>query len=210
MKIRLLLTAFYGLIVFEIFAQTGAVTRTLSSFDQIAVSGGFDKILLKEGSTEGVSLEVSGIDADKIITEVKGSTLEIGMKKGSYSNFKATITVTYRKIKGISNSGSSDIEALSQIRGEALEINSSGSGNFTGALDVSKLDVAISGSSDMKFSGSAGRQEYAISGSGNIKAGDLKGKEAEVAISGSGDVQLHVDGPVRKAISGSGDVTNIK
>ena len=196
------------LLVIGIQAQTSTSTRTLSAFDHIAISGGFDKVILKEGSAEEIKLELSGIDADKIKTEVKGSTLEIGVKKGWYGDFKATLTVTFRSVREISNSGSSDIEAISVIKGESFEYNGSGSGDFKAAFEVKKLEVRISGSSDMTLTGSADEQDYAISGSGDINASKLKGKSAEVSISGSGDVDLNVDGPVRTAVSGSGDVKN--
>lgn len=204
---------FFSLLATALFAatlsaQSNTVTRSLSSFDRVAVSGGFDKVIFKEGGAESIVLEVSGIDPDKIKTEVNGNTLQIGMKKGSYSDFKAKLTVTYRSIREISNSGSSDIEVASTIKGDSFEFNGSGSGDFKGAFDVKKLEVAISGSSDMTLTGSADKQEYAISGSGDIKASGLKGKEAEVSISGSGDVDLNVDGPVHTAVSGSGDVKN--
>ncbi len=198
------------LLVIGLSAQNNTVTRSLSAFDQIAISGGFDQIILKEGSSESVSLEVSGIDADKIITETKGSTLEISMKKGSYHNYKAKITITFKSIREVRNSGSSDIESLSTIKGEYFEFKSSGSGNFKGSFEVKKLEIAISGSSDIKLTGSADKQKYAISGSGDIDASSLKGKSADVAISGSGDVDLNVDGPVHTAVSGSGDVKNNK
>jgi len=189
-------------------AQTATTTRSLSGFEKVSISGGFDAVILKEGSAESVTLETSGVDVDKIITEVKGGTLEIGMKKGRYSNFHARITVTYRSLRQINNSGSTDVEIASTVRGEAFEINSSGSGDFKGAFDVQSLEAKISGSSDMKFTGRADKQDYAISGSGEIQAGELKGKEANVAVSGSGEIHLHVDGPVRQVVSGSGEVIN--
>lgn len=190
------------------FAQTGNTTRSLSSFDKIAVSGGFDKLILKAGDTESVSLEVTGIDADKIKTEVKGNTLEIGMKKGRYHNYKAKLTVTFRSLKEISSSGSTDIEVESTIKGDRFAFYGSGSGDFKGAFDVKKLEIALSGSSDMTLKGKAEQQDIAISGSGDIDASDLKGKEASVAISGSGDVKLSVSGPVHSSVSGSGDISN--
>lgn len=209
MKSRLFSTVILALFLFSFsgFAQT-TVTRSLSSFDKIAVSGGFDKVILKEGSTESVTLEVSGIDADNIKTEVKGNTLEIGMKKGRWSNYKAKITVTYKSIRELSSSGSTDIVAESIIKSDEFELASSGSGNFTGTFDVRELEVSISGSSDMQLKGRADEQEIAISGSGDVNASELKGKQAEVAISGSGDVKLSVSGPVKTAVSGSGNVTN--
>ena len=207
MKIRPLISLMAGLVL---TAMASAQTRSLSTFDKIAISGGFDAIILQEGSSESVSLDVSGIDADKIITEVKGNTLEIGMKKGNYNNFKARITVTYRNLQKIANSGSSDIEVVSVLKGDKFEIASSGSGDFKGAFDVKDLNIAISGSSDMALKGKADNQAIKISGSGDILASDLKGSQASVAISGSGDVKLGVDGPVRTAVSGSGRVTSNK
>ncbi len=189
-------------------AQSTTTTRSLSGFEKVAIAGGFDAVILKEGDAESVTLETSGVDVDKLITEVKGNTLEIGMKKGRYSNFHARITVTYRRLIEVSNSGSTDVEIASTVRGDAFQINSSGSGDFKGSFEVQKLEANISGSSDMKFTGRADRQKYAISGSGEIQAGEMKGKEADVAVSGSGEVHLHIDGPVHQIVSGSGEVTN--
>ena len=196
------------LVPFCLDAQNSTVTRTLASFDKIAISGGYDAVILKEGDTESITLEVSGIDPDKIETKVERGTLEIGMKHGAYKNFKARLTVTYRNIKGLVNSGSTDVEVLSTIKGDAFELESSGSGNFRAAFDVQKLEIAISGSSDMKLSGKAVAQDISISGSGDVNAGGLQGSEAKVAISGSGDVSLGVTGKVRTSVSGSGTVTN--
>ncbi len=207
---KFLLSLFALLLVTGLQAQTSTSTRSLSAFDHIAISGGFDKIILKEGDAEGIVLELNGIDADKIKTDVKGSTLEIGVKKGWHGGFKSTLTVTFRSLRRVSNSGSSYIETLSTIKGESFEYSGSGSGDFKAAFEVKKLEVHISGSADMTLTGSADQQDYAISGSGDINASKLKGKSAEVSISGSGDVDLNVDGPVRTAVSGSGDVKNNK
>lgn len=192
---------------FILGAQT-TVTRSLPAFEKIAISGGYDKVVLKQGDAESVQLETSGIDPDKIVTEVKGNTLNISTKNGVCYNFKAKITITYRSIRSIANSGSSDIVASTVIKADDFKLASSGSGDFKGEFDVKSLDVAISGSSDMKLSGKAADQDIAISGSGDVDAGNLSGESAEVAISGSGDVRLGVKGKVKTAVSGSGTVTN--
>ena len=183
-------------------------TRSLSSFDKIAISGGYDKVVLKEGGSESITIESEGVSPDNVITEVKGNTLDVRMKKGTYKSSKIKLTITYKALHEVSNSGSSDIEAPTPIKGDAFTFNSSGSGDFTGGFDVKKLEINISGSSDMKLSGKADKQAIAISGSGDINAAQLNGSEADVAISGSGDVTLHVNGPVHTAVSGSGDVHN--
>jgi HSP20 family molecular chaperone IbpA len=189
-------------------AQNSIVTRSLPSFDKIGISGGYDVVFLKEGDVESVSLEVSGTNPDNIETEVKNGILHIKTKKGNYRNLKAKITITYRMLKSVANSGSSDIVALSPIKADEFEFASSGSGDFKAEFDVKDLDIAISGSSDMTLKGKAEDQAFSISGSGDVDATGLKGSRAEVSISGSGDVKLNVSGKVKSAVSGSGRVTN--
>ncbi|HMX39977.1 MAG TPA: head GIN domain-containing protein [Saprospiraceae bacterium] len=207
MNKTILSLALFLMACLRLAAQT-TTTRSLPAFDGISIAGGFEHVYLKEGSAEGIVIEVSGIDADKIKTEVKGSTLEIGVKKGWHGNFKSTLTITYRQIKALSSSGSSDVEALSVLKGDAFAYACSGSGDFKATFEVSKLEASISGSGDMVLKGKAGKQDFSISGSGDIQAHELKGDSAEVSISGSGDVSLQVDGQVRSSVSGSGRVTN--
>ncbi len=190
-----------------LFSQS-SVNRSLLPFSKISISGGYDKVILQEGSAESVQLEVSGVEPDNITTEVKGNTLHISTKKGNWRNLKAKITITYRELTEIAASGSSDIEALSVIKADKFELATSGSVNFKGAFDVRDLAVAISGSCDMNLRGKAENQDIAISGSGDVNASELSGATAAVAISGSGDVKLSVKGKVKTAVSGSGKVTN--
>ncbi|MDO8367836.1 MAG: head GIN domain-containing protein [Saprospiraceae bacterium] len=204
----IVLTTAGFLFPFCLAAQSATVTRPLASFDKIGISGAYEVVFLKQGDAESVSLDVSGTDPAIIETEVKNGTLHIRTKKGNYSNLKAKITVTYRSLKSVANSGSSDIETLSPIKAEEFEFASSGSGDFKAELDVKDLDIAISGRSDLTLRGNADTQDIAISGSGDVNATALKGSKADVAISGSGDVKLGVSGKIKTAVSGSGSVTN--
>ncbi|MBN8678586.1 MAG: DUF2807 domain-containing protein [Chitinophagales bacterium] len=192
----------------SLLAQNSTVTRSLGSFDKIGISGGFDKVYLKQGDAESVQITVNGIDPEKIETIVKNGVLKIQTKKGSYQKFDATITVTYKSLKSVANSGSSDVEIQGVLKAKEFEYASSGSGDFSGELDVQDLDIALSGSSDLKLKGRAEEQEIAISGSGDVDASSLTGSSAEVAISGSGDVKLGVKGKVKTSVSGSGRVTS--
>ncbi|MCC6411684.1 MAG: DUF2807 domain-containing protein [Saprospiraceae bacterium] len=183
-------------------------TRTVGSFNAIDISGGFELVTIQQGDVEKVFIEAEGVDLEKIETKNNGNHLGIGMKKGSYNHGRIKITVTYKNISEINNSGSSDIMTAGPIKADEFEFNSSGSGDFKGEFNVADLEVNISGSCDMTLKGTADDQEYAISGSGDVDASTLKGKNAEVAISGSGDVMLNVSGNVSSAVSGSGKVRN--
>ncbi len=182
-------------------------TRPVGDFKSISISGGFDKVTIAEGPKTQVKITASGVELDRIETEIDGNDLEIGMKNGNYHNCKISIEVTFKKLEEVNSSGSADIE-LVKVRGEKFEFNGSGSGDLTGDFEVKKLEINLSGSSDSKLSGRADQQEINISGSGDVDASRLVGSRAEVAISGSGDVKLNVE-RVRSSVSGSGHIDNV-
>jgi hypothetical protein len=181
--------------------------RSIEDYTELNISGGFRKATLRKGAP---SVRVIAEDRflPYIITENEGKALSIYFKKGAPRDIEASLEITFSKLSEINNSGSTDIEVTDPITGQHLELNYSGSGNLKAEMEVEHLEVAISGSSDMTLRGNASKQDYAISGSGDIHAEQLRGENASVAISGSGDVDLNVSGNVRTSSSGSGNVRN--
>lgn len=206
MKFSRLLTLALAFVAAQLFGQK-TETRTVGDFRKLAVSGGYDKLVLREGSSPSVKITADGIELDKILTTINGSTLEIELKNGRNRNHHIELVVTFTKLEELSSSGSTDVVAESVIRGDRFECNHSGSGNFTGEFEVNRLEINISGSADFALKGRADEQEISISGSGDVDATKLKGQKASVAISGSGDVELNVE-KVRSSVSGSGNINN--
>jgi hypothetical protein len=182
-------------------------TRSLGSFSKIGIAGGYEVILVQSDKEE-VTIKADGIELDKIKTEVKNNRLEIETKKGKYYDADVTITIYYKEIKELSSSGSSNIVAQNPIKSDKFDYASSGSGNFKAEFETKKLEVALSGSGNLEISGKADTQSYALSGSSEVNASKLAGTSAEVAISGSGDVELNINGRVKSSVSGSGRVSN--
>jgi Putative auto-transporter adhesin, head GIN domain len=207
-------TILFALAICFVAAHTAASaqqseTRTLPSFNAIGIAGGFESVILKPGDTEQIVITSKGFKPESVETEVKNGKLNVDMKQGvRYDRGSATLVITYKSIKGLYASGSSDIRTEGTIKADDFEMAASGSGDFTGELDCNTLKVSISGSADFKLSGQAAQQKYAISGSGDIDASALKGTTAKAAVSGSGDIKLNISGNVDSAVSGSGDITN--
>jgi hypothetical protein len=191
-------------------AQT--VTRSLGSFDRINVASAFEKVVLKPGTEESIQITYDDIDVNRIITEVKGTSLHVSVKGDNSwtqnGDYDITLVITFKSIREVNNSSSSDFVIDGVLKADKFIFNHSGSGDFTGEMEVKDLKVNISGSADMTLKGTADSQAYAVSGSGDIDASQLKGANAMVVISGSGDVDLNVSGTVKTAVSGSGEVNN--
>lgn len=207
MKFSSFFTLVLAFVAAQLFAQK-TETRQVGDFKKLSISGGYDKMVLREGSSPSVKITADGVELDKIITENSGDELEIRMKNGSYRNCHIEIEVVFTKLEELHSSGSTDVVAQSVIRGEQFDCHFSGSGNFTGEFEVKKLSLHISGSADFAVKGRADEQEIHISGSGDVAAAGLKGQKASVSISGSGDVDLNVE-RVRSSVSGSGRVNNV-
>jgi Putative auto-transporter adhesin, head GIN domain len=86
-----------------------------------------------------------------------------------------------------------------------FEANGSQSISILG-YDHDQLKVQVSGSGDVVAKGKANHASLDIAGSGNADLGGLTGDDAKVAISGSGDATIAPKQQADIQVSGSGDV----
>lgn len=182
-------------------------TRNLDHFTKVH-SGGSWEVVLKEGNSEEVKIEVKGVDMDKVKSEVEDGVLKLGLVNGSYRNVSVKFFVTYRELDGVKCSGSGEMEVLSDVEADDFEIGLSGSGDIIlRSLVADRLEASISGSAEIKImDGSVDYAEIKQSGSGDFEAEDLSIDELEVSKSGSGDTQVGDLGMISVRSSGSGDV----
>ena len=186
-------------------AQTSD-TRNLSEFDEIRVSESIN-VRLKKGNTNKAVIETRGVDADRVETEVEGSTLYIRMKRGNYFSKNVDIDLTYTKeLEAVSVSSSASISGSDVIATEDFEIKASSSGRAMLTINVRKLDVRVSSSADVELSGKAKFQDLEISSSGDLSAFDLDSEEVDVRVSSSGKAEVTVHGILEGQASSSGKV----
>jgi hypothetical protein len=226
-KMKNLLVCASLLVTGVMYAQQ-TETRKLSAFDKATIAGPFD-VFMEKGNEESVKLVLENVSPDKVITEVKGNTLEISLERGNYKNIKGKIYVTYKNMEAIDKSGSgnlvcnSDLSASTfsfdfsgsgnvnckKVKAEKTRIQKSGSGNIKlEAMETTDADLSISGSGDLEIrDGYAKTQSVHISGSGNVRAHGLKSNDCSASVSGSGNIDVSVSQTLEGIISGSGNIT---
>jgi hypothetical protein len=111
----------------------------------------------------------------------------------------------FRRV-GLSGSGQVVMDNLSQ---HTLALRIAGSGNVIGKGMVDHLHVTLAGSGNAQLANLAVKElKVEISGSGNVDAAPKD--EADIKISGSGDVRLHgKPAKFKSRIAGSGQVTQL-
>jgi hypothetical protein len=162
--------------------------RTVSGFSAVSLSGS-GHLTIEQNGTEALTVTTDDNLLPYIKTEVRGNTLELGMKD-PMTNVNPTNDVIFKlSVKklaelNVSGSGKADVKGLTQDR----------------------LQVRISGSGDVTAAGAADDLDLRISGSGGYRGDTLKSKQATVGVSGSGSALVSASDTVDANVSGSGSV----
>ena len=184
-------------------------TRTTGDYDAIKIAGSFDVDLVagKEGKIT-IKGEENLLAVIKV--EVEENELKIYVEKGTQirtsTGKKIEVIVPFDKISALTLSGSGDIRTKNKISSDNLSAKLSGSGNFNLEIDTKNLDLALSGSGDVALKGRADSFTSKISGSGNVNAANLKSKNVEANVSGSGNSVVNCESSLTGKVSGSGNI----
>lgn len=216
MKSFILLTALS--ISFLSCAQEGVkgngnrITETrnvTANFNEVESAGAFEVVINNAPQDGKIKLEGDSNILEKIEVEVEGNTLVLKHKKnvGSF-NYSGRILITFnaKNLKSIGLSGSGSITAKGTQEVDDFSAALSGSGDIEAKVSANHVNSGISGSGNITLSGKTNSFKTGISGSGDVKAFQLETKDADIAISGSGDVEITSNGSLYGAIAGSGDV----
>lgn len=179
--------------------------RNVSGYNEIEIGGAF-KVILVQGSSEGVTVEASTDVMKNIITKVEGNTLKIYTEGKMSSNDAMKLTINFKELKSIDCSGSIHLTASAPLKFDQLDLESSGASKTDLELSASKLDVDISGSGHTTLKGSANNVELDISGSGKLIAPSLEATNYDINISGAGSADISVSTNLDVDVSGAGIV----
>ncbi len=185
--------------------------QRIAPFTGINVGGPFN-VTVKFGQKEEIRMEGDKEVISRIETRVEHGTLKINYRDrrnwswGSDGVSRVKIFITVKSLKNLSVSGSGKTVVEGSVRGDSFSAVVSGSGSLTAAMAVKSFTGVISGSGTITASGSAADSDISISGSGGFRGKDLKSGSAEVRVSGSGNVSLHVESHLEARLSGSGNI----
>lgn len=195
----------------ETIRGNGNVTtenRNVSVTSRISSHGSFDVAII-HGSSPSVKVEADANLLPYILTDVEDGRLEIHTKDhvGLSSDHKIKVYVTTDKIDEISLSGSGNVTSDSKLESNGhMKFSISGSGDINLEINAPSVESSISGSGNIDLTGETKDSKITITGDGDYKAGNLQAENAEVHITGSGNVHLAASVKLEVHITGSGDV----
>ena len=192
----------------KITGEGPVVERTLKVANFTGVTLAFSgDIFIKQGSTQSVKVSGQQNIIDNIKTEVKNGVWYVGFKNPVRRSSGLKVYITMPKLTSAGLSGSGNLTTQGNFNGIGdLPVKLSGSGNISLNISAASVESTISGSGNIKLSGTANSHSIRVSGSGNVQSYDLKTSDCKVAISGSGNCNVHASNALDVRISGSGDV----
>lgn len=170
-------------------------TRQLDNFTSLEVGEAIEVIITQGDKNEAV-IEVDDIDLDEVVTEVRGSELNIERDNRGYRNTnnrgEVVIRLTYKKIEEISVNSAGSVYSKNVIKAEEFELNASSAGRIELELDVQDLEVDASSAGSIEVSGTCSSLDLDVSSAGQFEGYDLMCStiKADVSSGGSGEVSV--------------------
>jgi hypothetical protein len=183
------------------------ITRTTESYDKISTGGSFnvELVLGKEGT---ITIQVDENIISHIVTEVIGNELKVYFEKNRSYDYKQDITITipFEEISEISFAGSGNMITKNAINATDFEAKMAGSGDCALEINVKNSVAKRAGSGNLKLSGTAENLEAKTAGSGDLNCTKLVSQNADVAVAGSGSLEVNCTNNLIAKVAGSGSI----
>jgi len=189
-------------------------TRVATGFSKIEIDGHAD-VILRQGTSEGVTIEASAQALRNVETNVHGKTLSIELRDqrrwwdwilGGGVTRSPRITIDFINIERIEAAGSVNFTA-STLKTSDLRLDLAGASTLRIAdLQASRLRVDGAGAIKADLAGNVAAQFVDLSGASSYQAGGVLSESAVLQISGAGKALINASKSLKVEISGAGAV----
>jgi hypothetical protein len=183
------------------------ITRTTTTYDAISAIGSF-KVALVSGKEGNITIDGDENIISHIVTEVENNTLIVRFDKNKNYTYKSSITITipFEEISSVSFAGSGEIETKNTITATNFNIAFTGSGEGNFDINATRLKTTLSGSGEIEIKGEVKELEEILSGSGEIDSSKLIATNANVIVTGSGEINVNCTTFLEAIVAGSGTI----
>jgi hypothetical protein len=180
-------------------------SRKAMNFSSIRVSTGIN-VYLSQGDQESITVEADANLHEYIITEIKGGVLHVYTDVNIRKAEARKVYVTMRTIESIKTSSAGDVEGLTPIIADILELSTSSAGDINIEVKAKEIKASTSSSGDITLRGTADILTGETSSAGDLKASEFTVREAYLSASSAGDIRITVTEKLKARASSAGDI----
>jgi len=180
--------------------------KTFSEFEKINVSGSAE-VRFHESQEYRAVVTVDENLEEYVEIFTRNNQLNIGTKNGYSCSFtKYLVDVYCPALTGVLITGSGSFENRDDIVVSTFGTTVTGSGKVKITVECENFSAKITGSGKIMVAGNSNDANITITGSGKFSGSDFRINNANVHISGSGSIDVHVTDNLKANISGSGGI----
>lgn len=175
----------------SLFAQQ-PVLRDLGSFSEL-IAG--DKIMVRlvKAEKESAAIQVQGIDASAVRTEITGNVLEISIYGEPFTKKKAMVTLHYVHLNAITVTGGADVTTKSLLKTDQLKVDLKSGGMLYLDADIELLTGKLTEGSLLTAEGYATRLDMVVSSTATLSAFDLESEMVKIKAVSGGKAKINVE-----------------
>lgn len=175
-----------------IFGNSLSAQKTdLTCFNKIDVSSGIDVELVLD-KTCGIEWNLTNIDPDKVIAEIKDKTLKLSSKFGFYKDAKIKAKVYYNELAGLITSGRGVIWSEEELYVDKITFNLGGGGEARLIVHADTLIASMAEGSVITIEGEADVIDLKVGTGATFSGYNLDSRVATVLSNSGGKVKIAV------------------
>ncbi|GAB3997747.1 hypothetical protein GCM10028807_43560 [Spirosoma daeguense] len=185
--------------------------RSVSGFTGVSVSSGID-LYLTQGNSEKLTLDVKGVDEDRVRSEVKNGVLKLYIERKGFSGWNlgrsnyVKAYLTFKQLTNLQASGGADVFGQGKLSFNDLNLDASGGADVKLDLKADELNVSASGGADAVIQGTARMLNANGSGGADLDARNLLTEVCNANSSGGSDVYVNASKELTMKASGGADI----
>jgi len=193
----------------KLYGDKNVVTeiRRMSSYDKISVTGPY-RVKIVSGNIHEVKVSADENLMQAIDIFVKSGRLIIRIHPDfniqKYTRLDIEVPADY--LSDIRLTGSGEIYGAYVLDWNNLKLNITGSGDMDFETNIKNITASLTGSGEIKLEGKTENLKLNLTGSGEIDAKNLEAVDADVHLTGSGDIRVKAYRHLNIKLLGTGNV----
>ncbi|MDI1254716.1 MAG: DUF2807 domain-containing protein [Flavobacterium sp.] len=192
------------LLLLAVNSSFSQITKPLGTFDKVT---SFDRIDVTLIHADENKIIISGKDADKVETVIKGGELKVRMPLNRLlDGDNISATVYYSGIDAVEANEGSRIASQDTFKATSFDIIAKEGSEIKLTLDVDKLKLKASQGSTVFLEGTATTQDLLINSGGNYEAENLVSEQITITVNAGGEANINATSLVDAKVRAGGDI----
>lgn len=191
-------------------ANAGDFIAKVDYFDEIRVLGNY-KVYVQKGDEQKVEIKNNAPEVidEKIICEVKDSTLTVRIKGDTYKERAIEVYITYTNLNWLTAKNGCIAEVMNPMEQSAMNFNVESGGKIKANLACKQLKAEITTGGSIHLEGVVDDATYKVSAGGTIGVVSLDARKVYAQITAGGEIILRVKEDLSIKITSGGNVSYI-